>query len=365
MGGYRAHFLSNVALNPWSFGGSMYSTSFRDSQVVNGYTDIAHSQYWTDMVFYNKVFRAGLFDPDSFTMNYDEYKAKIADGAYMALYYRESTLLEAESVLNPQTTADYIPVPTAAAVSFSDKLQVFGSFPSSGMFIPATSKNREKALEVLNWLWDPDNNRVFFSGEKGAYWDYDTSGKPEFFSSTIDFMANDPERLRREGFGNFVNFSAYSAEGVHPDGYPYDLNQMVENRMQTLNAAQKDFCDYYNIRYPAEALYNLALEGKTVDLTGDYGQIVSGLVYSNIPLDMKRIIDAVNELFNRAMPRLIQAKDDAEFRQIQQQVLAGANAANEPAAWRWILNEYNRYFAIITPQFRQAKASGLFTIKHK
>jgi hypothetical protein len=282
----------------------------------------------------------------------------------MALYYRESTLFEAESALNPQAAADYIPVPSAATVSFSDKLQVFGSFPSTAIFIPTASKNRDKALEVLNWLWDPDNNRVFFSGEKGVYWDYDASGKPAFFPSTIDFMANDPEKMRREGFGTFANMSAYSAEGVHPDGYPYDLNQMVENRVQTLNAAQRDFCRYYNIRYPAEALYNLAQEGKTVDLTGDYGQIISGLVYTNIPLDIKRIVDAVNEIFNRAMPRLIQARSDAEFSQIQQQVLADAKAANEPAAWQWISTEYNKYFAIIDPQFQQARASGLFTIRH-
>jgi hypothetical protein len=139
---------------------------------------------------------------------------------------------------------------------------------------------------------------------------------------------------------------------------------LIENRSRGLSTAFKDFSDYYKVRYPAEAAYKLAREGKTIDLGNDYGQFISGLVYSSVPTDTRRIIDTVNEIFNRAMPRLIQAKTDAEFNQIQQQVLSDARAANEATAWQWISSEYGKLEKIVGPLFREAKQSGLFEVNN-
>jgi hypothetical protein len=55
------------------------------------------------------------------------------------------------------------------------------------------------------------------------------------------------------------------------------------------------------------------------------------------------------------MPRLIQASSDAEFLQIQNQVLADARAAGEDTVWQWVTAEYSRLEKIIYPLFLEAK----------
>jgi multiple sugar transport system substrate-binding protein len=350
MGGYRSA-VTNTALNVWTFAGTRYATDVYTGKPVNGYTDIARSHYWTDMRFYNKVYLAGLFDPDSYSMSFDEYKAKIADGAYMGLYFWQEELYPKEAALDPQTKAAYISIPSTGSYTFANKIQAFGRFPQFGVFIPKNTKNRDKALEVLNFIYDPDTARTMRSGAKGTYWDYDASGKPYLFDSALELRRTSPAM---PGLGDLATLHhSYSGTALHPDGGYYDLFEEKENRKQGLNPALRDFCDFYGVTYPAEAQYKLFKEGKIKDMSNDYGQNIGS--YMVMPMDIKRISDATIAIYERAMPRLIQAANDAEFRQIQNQVLADAKAAGEDTVWQWITSEYSRLEKIIYPLFQQAK----------
>jgi hypothetical protein len=350
MGGYRAATtLADVALNIWAFAGTRYATDVYTGQPVNGYTNVNRSMYWADMRFYNKVYRAGLFDPDSFSMTFDEYKAKIADGAYMGLYYLEEELYEKEAALDPQTKAKYVPIPSTGAYAFANKINAFGRFPQFGKMIPKTTKNRDKALEVLNFVCDPDSSRVYYMGERGMYWDYDANGKPYIFEKTLDIMASTPSL---PGVANCFP-QIWGNTALHPDGSYYNLAYEKEYRSRGLNPALQDFCDFYKVSYPGEAQYNLFKQGKVKDLSNDYGQDIASFML--MPTDIKRISDGVVQIFERAMPRLIQANSDAEFLQIQNQVLADAQAAGEDTVWQWVTTEYGRLEKIIYPLFQQAK----------
>jgi hypothetical protein len=121
-----------------------------------------------------------------------------------------------------------------------------------------------------------------------------------------------------------------------------------------LSPAQKDFCDYYGVTYPAEAMYRLYQQGKTYDLRGDYGQSIGAFIVW--PNDIKRIIDATVAIFTRAEPRLANAKTDAEFRQIQQEVLAEAKNVGEDRVWQWVSEEYARLEKIVVPVFKEVQA---------
>jgi ABC-type glycerol-3-phosphate transport system substrate-binding protein len=348
MGGYRSGTV-NTGLNVWTFAGTRYATDVFTSQPVNGYTDTARSHYWTDMRFYNKAYRAGIFDPDSFTMSYDEYEAKVSDGAYMGLYYCfGGGLLSEEAALDPQTKAAYMSVPSTGSYAFANKISAFGRFPQFGRFIPRNAKNAEKALEVLNWAYDPDNGRIIHSGARGTYWDYDASGKPYLFESALELKRTQGTLPGIE----FIHFG-YSETALHPDGGYYSLFEEKEYRGQGLSVAQQDFCDYYGVTYPAEAQYKLFKEGKIKDLSNDYGQSIGSFMM--MPMDIKRISDATIAIYERAMPRLIRAATDAEFLQVQNQVLADAKAAGEDTAWQWITGEYSRLEKIIYPLFLQAR----------
>jgi ABC-type glycerol-3-phosphate transport system substrate-binding protein len=352
MGGYRAATtLGNVALNVWAFAGTRYATDVYTGRPVNGYTDVNRSMYWTDMRFYNKVYRTGLFDPDSFSMSFDEYKAKIADGVYMGLYYLQEELYEKEAALDTQTKAKYVPIPSTGAYAFANKIAAFGRFPQFGKLIPKNSKNQEKAMEVLNWLYDPDNSRVMYLGDRSVYWDYDANGKPYMLDKALEMMASTPMLPGLDTRDQHqIN---YADTALHPDGSYYNIMHEKEYKGRGLNPALQDFCNFYKVSYPAEAQYNLFKQGRVRDLSNDYGQNITSFML--MPTDIKRISDGVVQIFERAMPRLIQANSDAEFLQIQNQVLADARAAGEDTVWQWVTSEYVRLEKIIYPLFQQAK----------
>jgi multiple sugar transport system substrate-binding protein len=349
MGGYRSA-TANTALNVWTFAGTRYATDVYTGKPINGYTDTARSHYWTDMRFYNKVYLAGLFDPDSFSMSFDEYKAKIADGAYMGLYYKQEELYPKEAALDPQTKAAYFSVPSTGSYAFANKIAAFGRFPQFGVFIPKNGKNLEKALEVVNFIYDPDTTRMMYNGAKGTYWDYDANGKPAVFESALELRRNSPSM---PGIVTIDLRHGYSGTALNPDGAYNNLFEEKEYRSRGLNAAQQDFCNFYGVTYPAEAEYKLFKEGKIKDMSNDYGQNIASFMV--MPTDIKRISDATISIYERAMPRLIQAANDAEFLQIQNQVLADAKSVGEDTVWQWITSEYSRLEKIIYPLFQQAK----------
>jgi ABC-type glycerol-3-phosphate transport system substrate-binding protein len=352
MGGYRASFTTPLRLSPWTITNTKYSADVITNVLHNGYTETDHSHYWTDMRFYNRLHRAGLFDPDSFSMNRDEYDTKVADGAYMALYYRNSSLSNTETKIDPQTKADFIAIHSPGIVAYSDKLLPFGNDMT---YVPRNTKNWEKAVAVLNWLWDPDNIRLVYSGEKGVHWDYDGNGVPYVFDSVIQLREQDPAAWTRTGYGN--GFITGGMEGgFHPDGAYYSLFEMDANRGRGHTAAVQDFMNHYGLSYPTEGAYKLVKAGVIPDYSQDYSQHIGTFITPALPMDIRRIIDSCNEIILRGMPRLIMANSDAEFNREQQQVLTDLRAANEQTAWEWVSKEYNSRARIIEPLFNQARA---------
>jgi hypothetical protein len=352
MGGYRAATTrTDIALNVWSFSGTRYATDVYTGKPVNGYTNLERSHYWADMHFYNKIYREGLFDPDIFSMNGDAYGAKLADGVYMADYYRQDNLYNAEVKTDPQSMAYYIPVPSTAAYAYANKPTALGGFPQEGRMIPKTTKHVEKALEVLNFLYDPDNVRIRYWGDKGVYWDYDAGGKPYIFPKALEDRVASPVLPGLDDAR--YNQMPWRATAIHPDGAYYDLINEKEYKGLGLIPPLQDFCAYYGITYPAEAQYNLFKQGKVKDMSNDDGSNITG--YMAMPTDIRRTSEAVKESFERAMPRLVQSNTDAEFLHIQNEVLAAAKAAGEDTVWQWITTEFNRLEKIITPLYEQVK----------
>lgn len=352
MGGYRASFVSANYTNPWTFSSYKFKSDLVTSELYDAYTDIEHSCYWTDMAFYNKVYREGLFDVDCFTMTKDEYNAKVANGAYMGLHYRNDALYNEEKVADPETLKGYVVIPSKGAVSFSNKLSLLGNFPSGYIFIPADGKNWELALRFLNELYDADNLREIFSGAQGETWDYDENGKPYVFDET--FEKRTAGELPWADFSSLTMLLPFNDTTAHPDGAYYSLFAQQEYRGRGLNPLQQDFCDYYEMSYPGELHQKMADEGETIDMGNDRGQTISACI-SDIPMDMKRILDNCNDILDRAMPRLIMANTDEEYVSIQQEVLQQLADADEETAWNWAIERWNDAKAKIDPIWLAAK----------
>jgi putative aldouronate transport system substrate-binding protein len=353
MGGYRASFAGPYLSNTWTFGSYKFKSDLETSELINAYIDIEHSSYWIDMGFYNKLYREGLFDIDSFTMTYDEWDAKVAAGVYMGVYAGGTSLYNTEKEKDPDTLAGFVSLPTSSSICFSNKLMLSGNYPSNFLFIPANCEKWETAMAFLNELFDPDVARQMYSGKQGVYWDYDENNKPVVTAEALELYAG----------GNLpwntsitLPLTPYSGTATHPDGAFYHLFSSEEYRGRALNALQKDYCEHYGVSYMGEAQQKLVEAGKTIDMSNDRGQAISSGV-SDIPTDIKRIMDACNDICERAMPDLIMADSDEQFASVQAEVLSKLDEAGVNTAWEWAQEAWATSKAKVDVAFKQAKAA--------
>ncbi len=352
----RGAYTKDVAVNPWTFNGYLFSAGVDDGILYDGYMSETRSAFWKDMRFFNALNREGLFDLDSFTMTMDEWTAKIKSGVYIADLYTSQTLYNDMVQKDAETLAGFVVVPSEGAVVHANKLNITGNAPTNFMFIPANSENWKAALSVFNYISNPDYIRTIYSGVKGEQWDYDANNVPKFFDETIVARAANGEAWQKTGFGrgcvawwNLAQPTAY-----HPDGYSYDLMEEPENRALGLSKLHQDYDAYYKVVYPGQALVDLVTAGKTIDLSKDFAQTVSvGVNY--IPLDIKRIMDACNDIVYRAMPKLVMAEGDEEFAAVQQKVFQDLKDAGEEQAWAWCNENFNKVRDQVKPVFDQAR----------
>ncbi len=323
MGGYRACFTSEISLNTWC--PYLYKNNIFTNELVNGYTDIENSHYWADMKFYNKCYRAGGFDIDSFTMSYDEYKAKRSNEQYMGLYYG--------------TTDDYIPVPSAGSNWYANVIMLTGQAPSYYAFISAGCENYDLALQFYNYIYDLDFTRTWYSGVEGKDWNYDENGVPTMTDEALAAIASGEDPYWSSE-GNGFNYRLWKLIGynpgvLHTDGYPLDLTLVGESRVKAQSAIEQDLAQTYGVELWADA-FNSVEGGK------DFRNSAEGLsgAIADMPLDMQRILESCNDVLYSAMPMLIMAESDEEFAAVQEEVLAEVASLGEADAWEWYQVEW-------------------------
>ena len=122
--------------------------------------------------------QAGVLDPDTLTQTYDQLRAKNRLGTTMSVMNGQ--------YVGPYNTAahqDDPEHPTAYLSVYADWLYPVANaeapYGASGrvLSIPKTCSNIDKAIELLNLLYDPYSNLVFYNGPQGELWDIDDEGK--------------------------------------------------------------------------------------------------------------------------------------------------------------------------------------------
>jgi spermidine/putrescine-binding protein len=352
---FFVHGILTSRLNPWVILNSQYMGDFATNEIHNGFTDTSRSAYWNDMRMLNKFYREGLFDPDSFTQTVDELTAKQNAGVYISTAFRTDGLYNEMRKTDPNTLAGFMLVPSAGTAVFANKPLVMGNAPDDSMFIYSKSKNWEAAARFLNIMQDPDTIRTVYSGFKGIHWDYDAKGEPYLFDKTIDGISGLTDEIKKLGIVDPPRqFIFCQPTSRHPDGHFYDLTREPSYRSKRLGLSPifLDYADFYGVPYPSAAMLKNVENGRTIDMSHDFVQLISvGL--TNIPLDIERIIQNLNAILYRALPRLITANSDTAYREVQQQVLAELRAAGEPTAWEWVRTNYNRYKTLTDPVIRE------------
>ena len=138
------------------------------------------------------------------------------------------------------------------------------------------------------------------------------------------------------------------------DGYSYELMEEAEYRALGIGKMYEDYCAYYNASYPSDACMQRVYAGEAKDLSGDYAQtVVSGI--TDIPMDIKRIMDNCNDILYRSLAKLIMAESDEEFEALRDAIIQELEDADEETAWEWCETEFNKVREVIRPIYDEAR----------
>jgi putative aldouronate transport system substrate-binding protein len=353
----RAAFTKQSLLSTFIADSGEYMSGYDDMEPCNGYTNTERSAYWIDMKFYNKLYKLGLLDPDSFTQTGDEANAKLKAGQYMAqVPSTGDTLYNEMRKEDENTLAGHITIPSLNTMSYSDTINLTGDFPGCYIFISAKSKNWEAVLRLWDLFHDLDVQRMIWSGIEGEHWDY-INGVPTLRDNTIEMFQKSSNEAREIGFTSLLltyPFELIRNSFVHPDGFPLYLMDTDEMRALGMHNLRKDFCEYYNCTYQGEPFHKLVQEGKIINASGDYQRLVK-LQMGDTPSDIRRIIEKCDNILYRAIPNLVMAKTDEEFQAIQTQVFSDLKNVDEPTAWEWWSSNFNKAKPIVKPLFDKAE----------
>ncbi len=332
---WRAAFTNESLVNPWTLSGYLYSEGLDDNVLYNGYTDTERSTYWQEMRFANKIYKAGLLDPDSFTQTSTEFSTKRNAHQYAGI-----------SSANVASGYDVVPAP--GAFFFANKIHLAGYYPDQQVFVSADSKNWKAALAWIDFMHTDEAQRALFSGIQGVHWDYDANGVPTLFPETIAMKAENGDALKYSGVGITTPIRITQPAVLAADGYPLSLFETEEMRIASMNDLQKDLSEYYGVAYPSMARKKLFDEGMIIDHSKNFSQLTA-IAREPIPTDILRILTKCNDVMYAAIPELVMAEDDDAFAAVQARVMDDLKKVNEPEAWAWITEAQAAAHAIVDP----------------
>lgn len=209
----------------WDFMGVNWATG----DVVNPLED--DSLYKQALKVNNQLYRAGLFDPESVSQNFDTYSQKLSGGRYLMTLWgwiinNYNNAERAENVNGFTTFLIEDSAPAANGISTKGYNRVWT--------LGADTQYPERCLEILDWLTTEEGIIVGNYGPKGLAWDYDADGTPVMTDFGWTCYENKKETIMPDEFGggtfedgeNKFNNSTLTVEQI-ADGKTYSYSHMA------------------------------------------------------------------------------------------------------------------------------------------
>ena len=364
--GYETAFRAELDLDYWA--AYKYQNNIFTNEIYDGYTDPAHSMWWTSMAWLNKLCRAGKadgsFDMDIFTQAKAQYSAKRTRGQYLGLPGVNESLYREKSRTDPDTLTGYCFVPTDAVNLYTNVYQLMGNGSAYMWFISANSLNKETALKLFNYMCDPDFLREAFMGRRGVTWDYDADGVPrmtEYGQAQMDtFKAGrgDQENyyVNWGSFNDFPNNWPILRENLtHPDGYPLDFVTLTRAYgIDTMtNGIARDISSHYGVELPLDAVYKAG----GLDFRNDCGEAISSSI-SSLNRYQLHILSEAEAILEDVRIDLILAETDEEFDAIREHTIQRLIALGEPEVFEAYRQKWDEAAAIIVPMVFQVQVEN-------
>ena len=364
--GYDTAFRAELSLDYWV--AYKYQNNIFTNEIYDGYTDPAHSKWWSSMKWQNKLYRAGKengsYDTELFTQSLEQFDAKVKNGQYLGLHATKESLYNEKVKKDPGTLAGYAAVPTAATNYYTNVYQLLGNGSDYMWFISANTPHMEEALRVFNYLCDPDFLRELCMGRQGETWDYDSNGIPrmngygrEQLAAYKAGKAGEDNYFTRWGTFNKMpsNWPLLRDNTMHPDGYPIDFATISRGytAASMTNNISLDICEHYGAELPTDAFY----QAGGLDFRNDCGESISSSI-SSLNREQLRILTIADEMLDNVLVDLVLAETDEQWRSIRDETIRKLTELGEPDVFTAYREKWDAAAAVIVPLVRQAQTAN-------
>ena len=297
-----------------------------------------NSPYLTALKFYNKLFQAGLVDPDSMTATYDTaVTEKTKNGGTFFSIFNYSGCLAYNT--DEHTSAGKMMcslVPTEASPI------VYGLNPqgsNAGIWaIGANCEYPELCMEILNWLATPEGRMTSEYGPEGDCWYYDENGNTYFTeigkACQLDSkteMTGDYSGTFKDGMFQF-SCTTWNLDAENPDsveGETFNDTSWASEQTDASCDIEQDWRDYTGCNSTDEYM-------ETTNYKVSPGSSYSTSKKSD---ELKTTWEQVSTCIKEGSWNAMYASTDEEYEQIVAQMIEDAKSYGYDECVEWSENE--------------------------
>lgn len=338
-GGLWPYIYSSFAFagEPSPVGNEIMSKKINGVEIFNRLlTD--DSAYWKGVTLFYKAKKAGILDPDALTMKNSDFQAKCTAGQILFLPAQWSNGEFNNNHKDTDTGFMTVPVGTYA---WTGEISPLG-WGDKAYCISSSSKNPDRAMDLLNYLFSFDGARTMWSGVKGKDWDV-VDGVPKLKDETIKLKKDGGDAFEKTGIQMEQNLIGLGPSVIHPgDNQPVSLFETDEVYASAVTPLQKSFCDAYGVKWPGEIFAKKSAAGELFNLSSasnDLAELtritmING-VMEQAPDDIKKIESKLIDLAVKHAAALVLAKSDAEFSELKAKAIEEFKAAGADKVTDW------------------------------
>lgn len=281
---------------------------------------------WRGIEFYNQAYRAGILDPDCFTMKYADYDAKLKAGQLLTCH--AGWLLDgANAYFQGKGAADkgFVAQVVDGAISQANSLDSIVGLNDPWKLISKSCKSPERAMDLLNFFSTPEGARIVTCGIEGVHWSIE-NGKPEMKDEIIKQQVSDTEFATKTGINLYGKFVGLGGSYITSDGSYINLFLNPKVVRTKLTKLDEDYSKYYGGSYPGEAWNNLLKQGKVKDLSPYYIPALPALQPQSGD-DINKLESNIEQILTKEYAKAVMAKTDADFQTQKDRIVKMVNDA--------------------------------------
>ena len=269
-------------------------------------SDDAHAFYQK----LNEEYQKGVIEAETFTQNYDQYISKITTGAVLGFYDQNWNFQSAQDLLKADGKFErtYVAVPITNPGVKDGYLDKSNGIPSgtNGVGITVNCENPDRLLRFFDWLCQREVQDYLQWGEEGTDWVYSADGGKEL-TPERRAIVRDTARKRDETGLTLWNYCP-KWQGIYTsDGMPCGTSESPDEYLASQSDYDKSFLEGYGIKYPAEMFSDPIVRAAYYPVWALTLEDGSPAAVANT-----KITDVTMKFY----PRLILAKDEAEYESI-------------------------------------------------